>query len=220
MRKEIETNARVFVVDDHPVVRKGLEYIIKQEPKLEICGEAESGQEALKLIQKTNPDIVILDLSLKDMSGLDLLKELKKIKPELPILILSMHDESVYAERVIRAGAMGYLNKENGFDQLVLAIGTILKGEVYTSPDVAARFLKKMSKTSANIKGSLLECLSDRELAVFELIGQGFSTSEIAKKWNRSIKTIETYRANLKQKLNLDTSAELIRFSVKWYQSK
>ncbi len=209
---------QVYLVDDHPVVRQGLARLIDQEDDLAVCGESETGLEAYKQIPKIKPDIAVVDISLKDMNGIELIKDLKARMPDLPILGLSMHDESVFAERVIRAGAMGYIMKEEAATTVLQAIRRVVAGQIYLSSRISSRLVSKFLTGPAEVQNPL-ELLSDRELEVFQLIGQGFGTRQIAEKLHLSVKTIETYRANIKEKLKLKNATELLQHAIQWAQS-
>ena len=209
---------KIFIIDDHPVVRRGLAQLLRQESDFVVCGEADHGQGIAKAIAQFKPDIVILDLTLKDMSGIDVIKELAPRFPNLPILVLSIHDESLYAERALRAGAKGYIMKEEAAEKVVTAVREVLKGEIYVGEKLKSRLLSK-ALGSPKAGASPLEILSDREIEVFRLLGQGYSTRRIAERFERSIKTVEIYRANIKQKLGLKDAAELIHCAVRWAQS-
>jgi DNA-binding NarL/FixJ family response regulator len=205
-----------MVVDDHPVVRRGLAYLINQEGDLIVCGEAEDAHEALAQVQKQRPDLAIVDLVLKQSSGIDLVKELKRRYPKLPVLVISMHEESLYAERALRAGAKGYIMKHEVDEVIMNAIRRVLKGEIYVSSAVSERILQSFTQASAQHSGASVQSLSDRELEVFHLIGRGVKTREIAERLHVSTKTVETYRARIKLKLHLSSSGELTQFAVEW----
>ena len=212
--------ARILIVDDHPVVRKGLTYLIDREPDLQVCGECAEGGGLLSQVAHLKPDAVVLDLFLKDSSGISLLKDLKKRFPKLPVLVLSMQDESIYTERVLRAGGRGYVSKDDMLENVVGALRQILQGNVVAGETAKNKLLKNISGVSTASDESLLDGLGDRELEVFQLLGQGHSTRRIAERWGRSIKTVETYRAHLKRKLNLADSNELVHRAVQWMQKK
>ncbi|MEX2381914.1 MAG: response regulator transcription factor [Opitutales bacterium] len=207
---------RIFIVDDHPLMRQAISQVLLKEPDMTVCGEASSAAEALEEIQAESPDIVIADLSLQGMSGIDLIKNLKSIFPELPILVLSMHDESIYAQRVLRAGGQGYVMKEETAEKVVQGIRRILAGDIYVSERVGAKMLQQIAGGRAATKGSPVDQLTDRELQVIQLIGEGRSTREIAAKLDLSMKTVESHRAHAMEKLNLKNSTELVHFSVLW----
>lgn len=208
---------KVLIIDDHPIVRQGLAQLIRQEADLAVCGEADHGQGISSVIAEVKPDVVILDLTLKDVSGIDVIKEICPRFPRLPILVLSIHDESLYAERALRAGAKGYIMKEEAAEKVVTALREVLKGDLYVGEKIKSRLLSK-ALGSSKPGASPLEILSDRELEVFRLLGQGYSTRRIAERFDRSIKTVEIYRANIKQKLGLKDAAELIHCAVRWSQ--
>lgn len=207
---------KIFLVDDHPVVRKGLADLINQEHDLTVLGEAESVEEALRLLRSLTPDLVIADVSLAGTDGIGLVKDLTIRHPEIPVLVLSMHDETLYAERALRAGAKGYIMKQEATSDLQTAIRRVLKGEVYLSERMSQRLLSQVGRGQVTRDAGSLERLSDRELEVFNLIGRGLGTSEIARQLHLSVKTIETYRAHLKAKLNVKTATELVQRAVHW----
>ena len=204
----------VFVVDDHPLLRQGLALMIDREPDLMVCGEAEEAQAALKEIAARKPDILIVDISLKGPDGIDLLKNLRALYPDLPVLILSMHDESIYAERALRARANGYIMKQEATEKVLVAIRRILAGDIYLSEKMANKLLHQYVSGSARNEQSRLSALSDRELEVFRQIGEGRSTREIAENLHLSIKTVETYQAHIKEKLSLRTGRELVQHAI------
>ena len=211
---------QIFIVDDHPLSRKGLIQIIKPEADLEVCGEAESAAQTLERLETLHPDLVIVDISLKDSNGIDLTKTIKTLYPKLGILVLSMYSESVYGERALQAGAGGYVIKNEAPETILLAIRDILNGEIYVSENLSKKLLRRFSRGAApDSDTTSVEKLSDRELEVFQLIGQGFSTGEIAKKLYLSGKTVDTYRAQIKQKLNLSTSSELLRYALHYFRT-
>src|SRR6202167_5838791 len=204
----------VFVVDDHPLLRQGLALLINREQDLEVCGEAEEAQTAMREIAAKKPNILIADISLNGPDGLELLKNIRALYPGLPVLILSMHDESIYAERALRARANGYIMKQEATEKVLVAVRRILGGDIYLSDRMANKLLNRyVSGASANII-SRLSALSDRELEVFRLIGEGSSTRQIAEKLHLSIKTVETYQAHIKKKLSLRTGRELVQHAI------
>ncbi len=207
---------RVFIVDDHPLVRQGLAQIIGSQQDLEICGEAEDASTAMRGIGDSNPDVIIVDISLQGNNGLELIKNVKAIHESIPILVFSMHDESIYAQRALRAGAKAYVMKKESSEKIVEAIRKILKGEIYVSPRVADQVLHQIVNGPSNAAASPVDRLTDRELEVVQLIGRGLSTREIAESLNLSVKTIESHRAHVKEKLNLRNATELVQFSVQW----
>ena len=215
-RKDASYQRRILIVDDHPIFRKGIVMLMEHEPDILICGEAETAAEALGLVERLELDLVIADISLKDTNGIELVKSLRALRPRLPVLVLSMHDESLYAERALRAGARGYLMKQAPPDQVVTAIRQVLRGELYLSAAANLLMLNTfVSGRESNGKSSV-EKLSDRELEIFELLGKGRGTSMIAHDLRLSIKTIEAHRSNIKTKLGLSTAPELVRAAVEW----
>ncbi len=209
-------DAKILIVDDHPIVRHGLAQLINDVPGLTVCGASATPSEALRELVATDPQLVLLDLSLGDDSGLELLKAFKARRPDLPVLVLSMHDEAYYADRVLRAGAMGYVMKQEPADKMITAIHQVLSGNVYLSEAMAASMLTRMVGEKMMTDGSPVDRLTDRELQVFEYIGRGLGTRQIAERLHLSIKTVENYREHLKAKLKLKTSAELVRYAVRW----
>lgn len=206
----------VILVDDHPVVREGLARVIEQEADLEVCDQAQNAIEALQKIESSQPDIAVIDVTLDGSHGLELVKDLKIRFPNLPILMLSMHDESLYAERSLRAGAKGYIMKQQPPQELVKAIRRVLQGEVYLSEAMTRQMLDKIAGESKVRGNSPSEALSDREFEVFELIGQVRSTSQIATLLHLSVKTVQTHREHIKQKLSLTDGVSLVRYAVQW----
>jgi DNA-binding NarL/FixJ family response regulator len=204
----------VFVVDDHPLLRQGLALMINRESDLVVCGEAEEAQAAMSAIAAKQPDILIADISLNGPDGLDLLKSLRTLYPDLPVLILSMHDESIYAERALRARANGYIMKQEATEKVLIAVRRILSGEIYLSDRMANKLLHQYISGTAVDMRSRLSTLSDRELEVFRLIGEARSTRQIAEKLHLSIKTVETYQAHIKDKLSLRSGRELVRHAI------
>jgi DNA-binding NarL/FixJ family response regulator len=204
---------RVFLVDDHPVLRDGLKRLLEAEPDLQICGEAENSRKAVERISDALPEIVIVDISLPGPSGLELVKELKAHFPALPVLVLSMHDEALYAERALRAGAKGYVMKQAPTEQLLTAIRRGLKNEVYLSEAMSSQILGNFVSQKLR-PGSALKRLSDRELEIVRLLGKGFTTAEVARELRISGKTVESHRGNLRRKLNLGNGSELLRFAL------
>jgi DNA-binding NarL/FixJ family response regulator len=206
---------KVFLVDDHPIVRQGLALFIEREPDLMVCGEAEDATSALQAIRDAAPDFVILDISLNGPDGLELLKTLRVRYPSLPALVLSMHDESVYAERALRAGANGYIMKQEAADKVITAIRHILGGDVYLSDRLTKQMLQQFVNGSISPRDPLAK-LSDRELEVFRLIGAGHGTRQIADELHVSTKTVESYQAHIKEKLALRNARELVQYAVEW----
>ena len=206
-------------MDDHPIVRQGLALFIEREPDLMVCGEAEDATSALQAIRDAAPDFVILDISLNGPDGLELLKTLRVRYPNLPALVLSMHDESVYAERALRAGANGYIMKQEAADKVITAIRHILGGDVYLSDNLTKRMLQQFVNGSISPRDPLAK-LSDRELEVFRLIGAGHGTRQIADELHVSTKTVESYQAHIKEKLALRNARELVQHAVEWSLAK
>lgn len=211
---------RIFVVDDHPVMRRGYAYLVNAEMDLEICGEADSAPDALERIPEATPDLVIVDLTLKGMGGLELIKRLQTHHDDLPVLVISMHDESLYADRALRAGARGYIMKSEVESVVVHAIRRILEGGVYVSDALSTKILLQYTGATPGDGDSPLDQLSDRELEVFEYMGRGFTTREIAEKLALSPKTIDSYRTRVKEKLAIENNSELIRHAVLWVESQ
>jgi DNA-binding NarL/FixJ family response regulator len=211
-----KVKATVLLVDDHPIVRQGVAQLINREPDFMVCGEADTAHAALTLLTTLKPDLAIIDLSLEDRNGMDLLKDMKARSPKLHVLVLSMHDESVYAERALRAGAKGYIMKQEAPDRVLVALRTILAGEVYVSEKMAAQMLRALSDWRPGTAESPVERLSDRELEVFRLIGKGLSTSAIAEQLFISVKTVETHREHIKIKLKLTKKGDLLQQSIQW----
>ena len=207
---------RVLLVDDHPIVRQGLALLIDREPDLAVCGEADGAQSIFHAIATLRPDIVILDISLSGPDGLDVLKEIRAKTGTLPVLILSMHDESIYAERAIRAGANGYIMKQEATEKVLVAIRRILQGEVYLSDRLTSTMLQQLVRGEVTGRKSPLVNLTDRELEVFRLIGEGRGTRQIAEELHLSVKTIESYQAHIKEKLALRNARELVQHAIEW----
>ncbi|HOV08239.1 MAG: Response regulator UvrY [Spirochaetes bacterium ADurb.Bin218] len=205
----------VLIVEDHSIVRMGLSMLISQLDDISICSEAESGEAALEFLKKEKPDLIIVDISLQDMNGLDLIKYIKKIDSEIPILVLSVFDETFYAERAFAAGAMGYIMKQEASEVIVKAIKTVLSKQLYASEIIKNRLMMKALRKQEGEDISV-SSLTDRELQVFELIGQGFDTREIAEKLRLSVKTVDTYKEHIKDKLNLKNATELIQQASRW----
>lgn len=208
--------AKVLIVDDHPTVREGLAWRLSQEPDLEICGEASDMAEALRLVAETKPDVAIVDITLRTGSGIDLIKRVKDRDDHVRMLVWSMHGESLYAERALRAGALGYINKEQATEKVVEAIRRVREGKVWLSDAMAERILHRSVGGHTELGQSPSEILADRELEVFGLIGQGAKTSEIAARLHLSVKTIETYRDRIRQKLNLENGSQLAAQAAQW----
>ncbi|HMJ89103.1 MAG TPA: response regulator transcription factor [Candidatus Acidoferrum sp.] len=210
---------QIFIVDDHPMMRDGLRQLIGSEPDLNVCGEADDAPQALQQIEALSPNLAIVDITLRTTNGLELIKDLHIRRPDLPVLVISMHDESLYAERVLRAGGRGYVMKQEGGKKILEAIRRVIEGRTYVSEKMAANILDIFSGRRLET-ASPVEKLTDREFEVFQLIGLGLSTKEIADRLHISVKTIEVHRVNIKQKLNVQTAPELIRFAVRWIESQ
>ncbi len=212
--------SKILIVDDHPIVRQGLAELVNLENDLAVCGQAEDAHQAMKAIKELRPDMAVIDISLRETSGIELIKDINVQYPNLPVLALSMHDESLYAERALRAGAKGYIMKAEATEKVITAIRKILNGEIYVSDKMAAKMVRKLVGGKAEISTSPVERLSDRELEVFHLIGKGYGTRQISERLYLSIKTIETYRAHIKEKLSLANAAELLRYAIQWVGSQ
>jgi DNA-binding NarL/FixJ family response regulator len=217
----METTAKgVLIVDDHPIVRHGLGQVIEREDDLFVCGEAASCSEALEVMEQQRPQVILLDISLKDSNGIELIKALRGRGDEIPILMLSMHDESMYAERVMRAGANGYVMKERADEEVIQGLRTVLSGELYLSKEQSTRMLRHYIDGGATRNSGTpeLDRLSNRELQVFEMMGQGLSTQKIADQLGLSAKTVEAHRARIKKKLEVETSTELLQKAIRWVE--
>ncbi len=205
---------KVFIVDDHPIVREGLTLLINREPDLSVCGDAKEMHSALQTITALKPDILIVDISLNGPDGLDLLKNIRLRDPMIPVLILSMHDETIYAERALRAGANGYIMKQEATERVLVALRRILNREIYLSDRIANKMLRQFVAGSPAAGRSIIDELSDRELEVLRLIGEGHGTRQIADELHISIKTVESYQSHLKEKLSLKNARELVQFAI------
>ena len=207
---------RVFLVDDHPLVRQALKHAMRREKDLEVCGEADDKDEALKAIALSEPDLAIVDLRLRDSDGLDLVRDLRDRYPKVLSLVLSMQDESLTAERAVRAGARGYISKRESPCKIIEAVRKVLGGEIYWSEKAAAQVASKIASPSRPATSSAVEYLSERELQVFEQIGLGHNTNQIADSLHIDVSTVETYRARIKEKLNLKSGSELLQTAIRW----
>ncbi|MEO6337108.1 MAG: response regulator transcription factor [Verrucomicrobiota bacterium] len=205
---------KILIVDDHPILREGLAQLINQEKDLRICGQFEEASKAFDSIATLKPDLALVDISLKGSSGIELLKNIRTNYSKMFVLVLSMHDESLYAERVLRAGAAGYIMKQEAAEKVLEAIRKVLKGEIYLSEKMSAKLMHQLVGGRATATGSLMERLSDRELEVFGLIGQGRGTRQIAEQLHLSVKTIESHRAHIKEKLSLKNATELVHRAI------
>ena len=216
-RVQSQTN-RILIVDDHPLFREGLKQMIDRTADLVVCGEAENATEALKAIAGLKPDLVLVDISLGVGSGIDLVKAIKARYEDLPVLVISMHDESLYAERALRAGAMGYVMKHERGKRVLAAISRVLGGDIYVSEKMATSMLSKLTWGKDEEPVSPVEKLSDRELEVFRMLGQVKGTRQIAEELSLTVATINTFRARIKEKLQLKTSTELAMYAIQWYR--
>jgi DNA-binding NarL/FixJ family response regulator len=215
-KQETNGKARILLVDDHAVVRYGIGQLLNRQNDMTVCGEEEDARRALDAITRLKPDLVIADISLKESSGLELVRNVKAQYPEMPVLVVSVHDESIYAEIAFRAGALGYLMKQEALDQILVAIRRVLKGAIYVSDALAAKMLQQQIRGQTDPTESPVKNLSDRELEVFKLIGQWKTTRDIADELHLSVKTIEYYREQIKRKLNLKNAAELTQRATLW----
>jgi DNA-binding NarL/FixJ family response regulator len=211
---------KILIVDDHPLMRKGLAMTLDSEPDLTVVSQLADAEEALSSLDKLEPDLAIVDISLPGMSGLELIKHMQALRPDLKTLVVSRHDEALYAERAIRAGARGYVMKLEAGKMIVKAVRRVLAGGIYVSEEINERLLLGLAAGRKELAQSPLEVLSDRELEVFELTGRGLGTREIAERLHLSVKTVESYRARIKDKLNLKTAAELMQHAVQWVEGE
>jgi DNA-binding NarL/FixJ family response regulator len=216
-RKKPIKRARVLIVDDHPAVREALAWRIGRQSDLKVCGEAADMSEALRLLADTNPDVAVVDISLKASNGIDLIKRIKDRNAHVRILVWSMHSEALYAERALRAGALGYVNKDQATDRIVEATRRVLEGKVYLSEAMSERLLQRaVGGARAEVTRWPLEVLADRELEVFRLIGAGVKTADIAERLHLSVKTVETYRDRIRKKLDLSDGTQLAHYATQW----
>lgn len=211
-----EKKTRLLIVDDHPLVRERIGELIGQQPDLEVCAEAESARDAIKAVQTFAPDMAIVDITLKDSYGIELVKQLRELDPKLLMLVVSMHEESMYGERALRAGARGYLAKHEASKKIIDAIRKIMRGEIYVSDELNRVLLQKLAGAKSAQGESPIDILTDRELEIFQLLGQGIVVREIAERLFLSVKTVEAHRENIKQKLQFKTSNELLRFAIQY----
>ncbi|MEZ5386025.1 MAG: response regulator transcription factor [Prosthecobacter sp.] len=218
-RTSKESVKNVVLVDDHPIMRHGLAQLIRGEPGLEVSGEAGSAREGLDVVGKLKPDLVIIDLTLPDKNGLELVKDIRAAHPATQCLVLSMHDETLYGERSLRAGARGYVMKEEAADHLIAAIQKILGGGLYVSETLNARMLEQVSGASRS-KPTGMDALTDRELEILTLVGKGVATKNIAAQLSISARTVEAHRAHIKEKLGITDGAALVRYAVQWVESR
>ncbi len=210
----------VLIVDDHPMMRHGLSQLISNEPDLAACGEAEDAHQALEFLATQTPDLVLADISLPDKHGLELIKDIQVLQPNLPVLVVSMHDESLYAERVLRAGGRGYIMKQEGGKKMIHAIRTVLNGQIYVSEKMSAKILEIFSGRRSESSRSPVERLTDREFEVFQMIGLGKGTRQIAEALHLSVKTVEVHRLHIKEKLELTDAPSLVRYAVRWVEAQ
>jgi len=214
-----KSKAKIFLVDDHPLVREWLTNLIHQQPDLIVCGESEDVPRALQKISAIKPDVAIVDISIKHGSGIELIKSLKALHPDIATIVLSMHDEKLYAERALRAGARGYVMKSETAKKVIMVIRQVLAGKIYMSESIAAVFAEKFVDGRLPASGSLVEQLSDRELETFQLLGKGYETRQVAGMMNVSMKTVQAHCAHIKEKLKLTNAAELLREAVRWQEN-
>jgi DNA-binding NarL/FixJ family response regulator len=212
----LEGRRRILLVDDHPLTRYGMARLLEQEPDLEVCGEAENASRALGAVRALRPRLMLADLSLPGGDGLELIKDVRTLYPEVAILVVSMHDEALYAERALRAGARGYIMKNEGGDRLVAAIRQVLRGKTYVSERMSGRVLEIFSGRRRRADDTTIGKLTDREFEVFRLIGEGLTTREIGQRLRLGMKTVETHRLHVRQKLGLATGPALIQYAVRW----
>jgi DNA-binding NarL/FixJ family response regulator len=211
---------KVLLVDDHPMMRGGLAQVINHQKDLTVCGEAGDASEAMRHVESTKPDLAVVDISMEGKSGLELIKDLQALYPQLPVLVMSMHDESLYAERVLRAGARGYVMKKAGGEAVLQAIRQVLSGKVYVSERMSAQILDSFAGVCPTKHKSPIEKLTDREFEVLKLIGEGCTTREVARRLHISPKTVDVYRQNLKEKLKLPSATSLIQHAVRWVETQ
>jgi DNA-binding NarL/FixJ family response regulator len=220
-KRKPDARRTILIVDDHPIVRHGLTQLLNQEPDLDVCMEAASAAEALALLERKRPDVTIADISLDGKNGLELVKAIRRRDTKMPILVLSMHDENLYAERALRAGANGYVMKQEAADRVLDGVRAVLRGEIFVSAKVASRCVRDViSRSSGPVDEFGIGRLSDRELEVFEWLGRGLSSAQIAARLALSSKTIETYRSHIKSKLHLASSVELVQHAVNWVEGR
>jgi len=220
VKKKSAPKTKVLIVDDHPMMRQGLAQLITNEPDLTVCAEAENARQAMEAIAAGKPDLVLVDITLPDKNGIELIKDIHALHPELRVLVISMHDESLFAERVLRAGARGYIMKQEGGKKLMLAVSHVLSGQVYVSEKMSAKILEIFSGRRSEAAHSPIERLTDREFEVLQLVGQGKGTRQIAQLLHVSVKTVEVHRLHIKEKLKLEDSPSLVRYAVRWVESQ
>lgn len=214
--RKVQRRTRLLLVDDHPMVRERLAELINREPDLAVCAEAEDRHQAIEAIQARRPDLVIVDITLKNSDGMELIKDIHSRWPGLLVLVLSMHDESLYAERVLRAGARGYITKQEATRSILRAIRRVLEGQIFLNENIASQILGRLTAPRAAVAASPVESLADRELQVFELTGRGLNTRQIAEQLHIGVKTVETYRHRIREKLQLVHATDLLRSAIAW----
>ena len=219
-KKKSALKTKVLIVDDHPMMRQGLAQLITNEPDLTVCAEAENARQAVEAIAAGKPDLVLVDITLPDKSGIELIKDLQALHPDLRMLVISMHDESLFAERVLRAGARGYIMKQEGGKKLMLAVRHVLSGQVYVSEKMSSKILEIFSGRRSETGPSPIERLTDREFEVLQLVGQGKGTRQIAQLLHLSVKTVEVHRLHIREKLKLEDSSSLVHYAVRWVESQ
>ncbi len=211
---------RVLIVDDHPIVRQGLRRIMENEDDLNVCGEVETARDARTAIKQLSPDVIIADISLKQSDGIELVRDVRAHYPQLPILVLSMHDESIYAERMLSAGANGYIMKQAASEQFLISLRRVLDGGIYVSEAVGNNMIQKFAAGGSYVSANPIDRLSNRELQILHMIGKGMSTRETAQTLNLSIKTVESHRQRIKRKLNLHSGTQLVQYAVNWFTGR
>ncbi len=209
-----------MIVDDHPMMRAGLIQLIEKQAAMEVCGEAGNPSEAMQQFSKCNPDLIVVDISMKGASGLEFIRDVSAVHGHVPMLVVSMHDEKVYAERALRAGACGYIMKEESSEYLIIALNRVLEGGIYLSKTMSARLLKSFANPQSRNTESPLQKLTDREFEVFRLIGEGMTTGEIASRLHISPRTVDVHRFQIKEKLQLDSGTALIHYAVHWVRTE
>jgi DNA-binding NarL/FixJ family response regulator len=215
-----DSKKKVVIVDDHPLFRERLAQLINHELDMEVAGEAESAKDAIQLIRNTPPDLAIVDITLNESSGLELIKSIRALSIGMPVLVLSMHEESLYAERALRAGATGYITKHQAAGEVILAIRRVLAGGIYLSEKMTSGFLKSLTATGVKSIARAFDRITDRELEVLDLIGRGHTTRQIADKLQLGVATVDTYRARIKEKMNFRNAAELQHFAIRWVRER